>query len=77
MPGDVEREIERRGGAIRYRTFTRGGKPFRVAVVRKPGPKGGHTVEWEIKDRPRKRGTTAGLIPPGGFWEWFIKGKAF
>lgn len=77
MPTAIEKEIERRGGAIRYRTVKRGGKTFRVAVVRKPGPHGGKTVEWEVRDRPRRRGTVRELIPPGGFWKWFLNGKAF
>jgi hypothetical protein len=45
MPTAVEAA---RGGAVRYRTITvgRGRKKryIRVAVVRKGGPRGGHTV---------------------------------
>lgn len=44
-----EAVIRRRGGAIRYRTIKKNGKTFRVAVVRKKGPKGGRTVAWEAK----------------------------
>lgn len=43
-----EKEIAKRGGAIRYRTITVGrGKKKRVihvAIVRKAGPHGGRTV---------------------------------
>jgi hypothetical protein len=44
-----EREIAKRGGAIKWRTVKKNGKTFRVAVVRKRGPKGGHTVAKEVK----------------------------
>lgn len=44
-----EQQIRRRGGAIRYRTIKRGGKTFRVAIVRKAGPRGGKTVAWQNK----------------------------
>jgi len=40
----------RRGGVVRYRTIKRGGKVIRIAIVRKSGPKGGHTVAG----KPRK-----------------------
>ena len=39
-----EAEIRRRGGALRWRTIRRGGRVIHVAVVRKPGPRGGRTV---------------------------------
>ncbi len=40
-----EREIAARGGAVRWRTIRlRNGKTVRVAIVRKAGPRGGHTV---------------------------------
>jgi hypothetical protein len=41
-----EREIRARGGAVRYRTIKRGGRTFKVAIVRKRGPRGGKTVAW-------------------------------
>jgi hypothetical protein len=48
MAGMPEAEIKRRGGAIRYRTIRAGhGKNrryYRVAIVRKRGPRGGTTV---------------------------------
>jgi len=53
MPASIEKRINARGGAIRYRSQKRGGKLFRVAVVRKPGPRGGRTIEWEIPKRHR------------------------
>lgn len=47
-----EREIRRRGGAIRYRTIkTKDGRTLKVAVVRKPGPRGGRTVAWPAKGK--------------------------
>lgn len=33
-----------RGGVLRYRTIRRGGKLIRISVVRKAGPRGGHTI---------------------------------
>lgn len=40
-----EAEIARRGGAKRWRTIKLpNGKSIKVAVVRKAGPRGGHTV---------------------------------
>lgn len=38
-------EIAKRGGAKRWRTVTLpSGRVIKVAIVRKPGPRGGHTV---------------------------------
>lgn len=49
MPSSVER---RRGGAMRYRTVrTKKGKGFfRVAIVRKRGPRGGRTVAGQVHE---------------------------
>jgi hypothetical protein len=45
-----EREIAKRGGARRYRTIkTPSGQVLKVAVVRKPGSRGGNTVAWKAK----------------------------
>jgi hypothetical protein len=41
-----ESEIRKRGGATKYRTIKINGKTYKVAVVRKKGPRGGHTVAW-------------------------------
>ena len=50
MPKAFEKEVAARGGAIRWRTIKRkGGRMFRVAIVRKKGPRGGRTVSYEIK----------------------------
>lgn len=50
-----EAEIRARGGAKRWRTITLpGGKSMKVAVVRKAGPRGGHTVAGT----PKKTKTT-------------------
>jgi hypothetical protein len=37
-------EIAKRGGAVKYRTIKINGKTYKVAVVRKKGPRGGRTV---------------------------------
>ena len=50
LPG-ADRKIKRQGGILRYRTISKGGKYFRIAVTRKSGPNGGRTVTL---DRPRK-----------------------
>ena len=40
-----EKEIKERGGAMRWRTISLGGGKYKhVAVVRKEGERGGHTV---------------------------------
>jgi hypothetical protein len=42
-------EEQRRGGPVRYRTVRVGkGKTVRVAIVRKAGPRGGHTVAGPV-----------------------------
>lgn len=44
-----EREIAARGGALKWRTVkTPDGKTIRIAVVKKTGPRGGHTVAGPI-----------------------------
>jgi hypothetical protein len=50
-----EREITARGGALRWRTVKLpNGKIVKVAVVRKAGPRGGHTIA-SGKPQPAKR----------------------
>jgi hypothetical protein len=50
MPTPIDKQIKERGGVIRWREVERkGGKKFRIAVVRKPGPRGGRTLSYEIK----------------------------
>lgn len=40
-----EQQIQNRGGAKRWRTITLpDGRTIRIAIVRKPGPHGGHTI---------------------------------
>jgi hypothetical protein len=51
MPASIERKIRARGGVIRYRSAKHGGKLFRVAVVRKKGPRGGRTIEWPVRKK--------------------------
>jgi len=46
-----EQEIASRGGAVRWRTVKlKNGKTIRVAVVRKAGKRGGHTVAGPVHD---------------------------
>ncbi len=50
-----EAEIARRGGAVRWRTVKlEDGRVIRVAVVKKAGPRGGHTVAGPVHT---KKGT--------------------
>lgn len=50
-----EAEISQRGGAVRWRTVKlRNGKTIRVAIVRKAGPRGGHTVAGPVHTSKRK-----------------------
>jgi hypothetical protein len=50
MPTPIDKEIEARGGVVRWRERkTKSGRLFRIAVVRKKGPRGGHTVSYEVK----------------------------
>jgi hypothetical protein len=45
-------EEKARGGAIKYRTKKLpGGKYIQFAVVKKTGPRGGHTVAGKVKTR--------------------------
>jgi hypothetical protein len=63
MPEDVEREIERRGGALRWRTLKLpDGRYLRVAVTREPGPRGGRTVAGEPR-KPKMAEGGLGLGP--------------
>lgn len=44
-----EKEIKARGGAKRWRTVQLpGGKYVKIAIVKKAGPKGGHTVAGPV-----------------------------
>lgn len=49
MPASAERKIRRQGGIRRYRTMKKNHKIFTVAVTRRAGPRGGHTVAWPRK----------------------------
>ena len=52
-----EREIESRGGAVKWRTVRlKNGKYVKVAVVRKAGPHGGHTVAGPVKNKKQPSG---------------------
>lgn len=49
-----EREIAARGGAKRWRTIRlKNGKYIKVAIVKKAGPQGGHTVAGPVKTRKK------------------------
>jgi hypothetical protein len=49
MPTPIDRQIAARGGVIRWRERKSGKRLFRIAVVRKPGPRGGRTLSYEVK----------------------------
>ena len=50
MPTPIDKLIKERGGVIRWREHkSKSGKLCRVAVVRKPGPRGGRTLSYEVK----------------------------
>jgi hypothetical protein len=50
MPTPIDKQITARGGVLRWREHrAKNGKLFRVAVVRKPGPRGGRTISYEVK----------------------------
>ena len=47
-----EAEIKKRGGAKRYRTLKLPGNKFvHLAIVKKAGPKGGHTVAGPVRKK--------------------------
>lgn len=57
----MPRREEKRRGLLYYRTIVLpGGKYIRVAVVRKPGPRGGHTVAGPVH---KKKGVHRGKRP--------------
>ena len=49
MPTPIDAQIKARGGVIRWRERKVGSRLFRIAVVRKPGPRGGRTISYEVK----------------------------
>ena len=48
MPEWAKKKIKSRGGAKKYRTIKRGGKLIRIAITKKAGPRGGHSVGYKI-----------------------------
>ena len=53
MPASFEREIKKRGGAIRSRTKRlKNGNLLREAIVRKKGPRGGRVVAY-VEEREK------------------------
>lgn len=50
-----EEEIAQRGGAKRWRTIKLAdGRTLRVAIVKKAGPQGGHTVPGRVRKDKKK-----------------------
>lgn len=50
MPAWFDKEVKKRGGVVRWRDRkTKSGKLFRIAVVRKAGPRGGKTLSYEVQ----------------------------
>lgn len=47
MPKSAENKIRRQGGIARYRSIRKGGHTITIAVTRKAGPRGGHSVGWK------------------------------
>lgn len=48
MPRGLEKKVKRRGGVKRWRTIKRDGQLIKIAIVRKRGPRGGHTLGYEM-----------------------------
>lgn len=51
-----EKEIAARGGAKRWRTIKVGDKYVRIAIVKKAGPRGGHTVAGPVRTKKKPIG---------------------
>jgi hypothetical protein len=50
MPTPIDKQIAARGGVLRWREHkSKSGALFRVAVVRKPGQRGGRTISYRVK----------------------------
>lgn len=49
MPTPIDKEIAARGGVVRWKTRKSGDRTFRIAVVKKTGPRGGKTLSYEVK----------------------------
>lgn len=50
-----EAQIQARGGAKRWRTVKlKNGRYIKVAIVKKAGPKGGHTVAGEVHQKKKR-----------------------
>jgi hypothetical protein len=50
MPTPIDKQIAARGGVLRWREHkAKNGDLWRVAVVRKPGPRGGRTISYRVK----------------------------
>lgn len=59
-----EAEIAKRGGAVRWRTKKLpNGKYVHIAVVRKPGKRGGKTVAGPVKSKAKASGKPDGRFP--------------
>jgi hypothetical protein len=50
MPTPIDKQIKARGGVIRWREHrAKNGDLWRVAVVRKKGPRGGKTISYRVQ----------------------------
>jgi hypothetical protein len=51
MPTPIDKQIKSRGGVVRWRMHrAKNGQLYRVAVVRKPGPRGGKTISYKVEE---------------------------
>lgn len=51
MPKAIEKKIKARGGAARWRRKSLNGEYLNIAVVRKPGKRGGKTIAYKKKKK--------------------------
>ena len=54
MPKALEEKAKKRGGVIRYRMKKVGDTLFRCMVTKKLGPKGGKTLCYKVKTKPKR-----------------------
>ena len=51
-----EAAIAKRGGAVRWRTVKlKDGRTIKVAIVRKAGPRGGHTIAGPVHGSKKRK----------------------
>ncbi len=49
MPRWVENLIRKRGGVKKWRTIKRGGKLIRLAITKRAGSGGGHSIGYRVR----------------------------